>query len=147
MPATTGRYATRSVDTLASRINHHWRWLLNAAIRITGRGRLDERDNGGGYTLFAVLNPDNSFTESDAANDANNLALSTQQTLVSGPVEELPRRPLHEVAPGGVAGEDVEGALGSLEARTHPGASLVRRAATGPAPRETGWWPARRRGS
>jgi len=42
--------------------------------------------NGGGYTLFAVLNADNSFTESDAANDTNNLALSTQQTLVSGPV-------------------------------------------------------------
>jgi hypothetical protein len=27
--------------------------------------------NGGGYTLFAVLNADNSFTESDAANDRN----------------------------------------------------------------------------
>jgi hypothetical protein len=42
--------------------------------------------NGGGYTLFAVLNPDNSFIESDVANDTNNLAVSTQPTLVSGPV-------------------------------------------------------------
>ncbi|HEV3082956.1 MAG TPA: glycoside hydrolase family 44 protein [Gemmataceae bacterium] len=42
--------------------------------------------NGGDYTLFAVLNADNSFTESDAANDTNNLAISTQQTVVSGPV-------------------------------------------------------------
>jgi hypothetical protein len=42
--------------------------------------------NGGGYTLFAVLNADNSFTESDAANDTNNLAVSAQPTDVSGPV-------------------------------------------------------------
>src|SRR5260370_858589 len=42
--------------------------------------------NGGGYTLFAVLNADNSFTESDAANDTNNLAASAQPTAVSGPV-------------------------------------------------------------
>jgi hypothetical protein len=42
--------------------------------------------NGGGYTLFAVLNADNSFTESDAANDTNNLAASAQPTVVSGPV-------------------------------------------------------------
>jgi hypothetical protein len=51
MPATTGRYATRSAGTLAGRVNHHWRWLLHAAARRVGRGRLDERDNGGGYTL------------------------------------------------------------------------------------------------
>ena len=36
--------------------------------------------------LFAMLNADNGFTESDAANDTNNLAVSTQQTVVSGPV-------------------------------------------------------------
>lgn len=51
MPATTGRYATYNAGTLTSRINHHRRWLLHAALRITGRGRLDERDNGGGHTL------------------------------------------------------------------------------------------------
>jgi hypothetical protein len=52
MPAATGRYGTRSVGTLAGRVNHRWRWLLHAAVRITGRGRLDERDNGGGYILY-----------------------------------------------------------------------------------------------
>jgi hypothetical protein len=41
--------------------------------------------NGGGYSLFAVLNADNSFTESDSAGDKNNLAESAQQTAVSGP--------------------------------------------------------------
>jgi hypothetical protein len=51
MPATTGRYATCSAGTLAGRVNHHWRWLLHAAARRVGRRRLDERDNGGGYTL------------------------------------------------------------------------------------------------
>ena len=51
MPATTGRYATRSAGTLTGRVTHHGRWLLHAASRFTGRARLDERDNGGGYTL------------------------------------------------------------------------------------------------
>ena len=51
MPATTGRYATRSAGTLVGRATHHWRWLLHAAARMTRRARLDERDNGGGYTL------------------------------------------------------------------------------------------------
>jgi hypothetical protein len=27
------------------------RWLLRSAVRIAGRGRLDERDNGAGYTV------------------------------------------------------------------------------------------------
>jgi hypothetical protein len=51
MPATTGRYATYSAGALASRINHRWRRLLRTVVRIAGRGRLDERDNGAGYTL------------------------------------------------------------------------------------------------
>ena len=51
MPATTGRYATYSPGTLTSRVNHRCRWLLRSVVRIAGRGRLDERDNGGGYTL------------------------------------------------------------------------------------------------
>jgi hypothetical protein len=52
----------------------------------TGTSPTFQFTNGGGYTLFAVLNADNSFTESDAANDTNNLAVSAQQTAVSGPV-------------------------------------------------------------
>jgi hypothetical protein len=51
MPATTGRYATHNAGTLAGRTTHHWRWLLHTASRFTRRWRLDERDNGGGYTL------------------------------------------------------------------------------------------------
>jgi hypothetical protein len=51
MPAPTGRYATYSAGTLTSRATHRCRWLLYAASRFTGRGRLDERDNGGGDTL------------------------------------------------------------------------------------------------
>jgi hypothetical protein len=37
MPATTGRYATRSTGTVTGRANHHWRWLLHTAIH-TGPG-------------------------------------------------------------------------------------------------------------
>ena len=51
MPATTGRYATYNAGTLTSRAAHRCRWLLRTVVRIAGRGRLDERDNGGGYTL------------------------------------------------------------------------------------------------
>ncbi len=51
MPATTGRYATYSAGTLASRAAHRYRWLVRSVVRIAGRGRLDERDNGSGYTL------------------------------------------------------------------------------------------------
>jgi hypothetical protein len=51
MPATTGRYATRSAGTLTSRLTHRCGWLLRTVVRIGYRERLDERDNGGGYTL------------------------------------------------------------------------------------------------
>jgi hypothetical protein len=51
MPATSGRYATRPAGSLVDSATHHWRWLALAAIRFVGRARLDQRDNGGGYTL------------------------------------------------------------------------------------------------
>ncbi|HEV3081337.1 MAG TPA: fibronectin type III domain-containing protein [Gemmataceae bacterium] len=52
----------------------------------TGSSPTFQFQNGGGYYLFAVLNADNSFTESDFASENNDLAESSQQTVVSGPV-------------------------------------------------------------
>ncbi|WP_219419120.1 hypothetical protein [Pseudonocardia nigra] len=49
MPATTGRYATRNAGTLAGRTTTTGAGC--SAARRLGRARLDERDNGGGYTL------------------------------------------------------------------------------------------------
>jgi hypothetical protein len=51
MPVTTGRYASYNPGTLASRVTHRCRWLLRSVVRIADQWRLDERDNGGGYTL------------------------------------------------------------------------------------------------
>ncbi len=51
MPVTTGRYAPRTLHTLADRANHRWFWLRHNAARILRPARLDPRDNGGGYTL------------------------------------------------------------------------------------------------
>src|SRR5262249_52046660 len=42
--------------------------------------------NGGTYYFFAQLNADNSFNESDMANDTNDLAKAPQAVLVSGPI-------------------------------------------------------------
>lgn len=51
MPATPGRYATCNADRLTCRAAHRCRRrLLRSALCIAGRGRLDDRDDSGGYT-------------------------------------------------------------------------------------------------
>src|SRR5207245_2160515 len=52
----------------------------------TGSSPSFQITSNGSYYLFAKLNANNDFAETDASNDTNNLAVTSQATVISGPV-------------------------------------------------------------